>query len=118
MSEGKRLGGASNYFFFKFHLEVWGRLRPDTYFSDFFRVGVPKNPLTRPSGYQFAFVLPVGFVYFGALYGIMLHPVWKLKFLESFHEKKKSDCAAMNLGTPTKKSTAGEIIGRTVFRSP
>eukprot|EP00435_Cladocopium_sp_Y103_P034088 s2006_g8.t1 len=24
--------------------------------------------------YQFAFVLPVGFVYFGALYGIMLHP--------------------------------------------
>lgn len=26
-------------------------------------------------GYQFAFVLPVGFVYFGALYGIMLHPV-------------------------------------------
>jgi len=80
-------------------------------------VGVPKNPLTRPAGYQFAFVLPVGFVYFGALYGIMLHPVWKLKFLESFHQKN-SDFAAMNLGTPTKNQLLGEIIGRTVFRSP
>lgn len=112
LSVGRQTTGwCFQLFFFKFHLEVWGRLRPDPYFSGW---GCRKTH-QRPSGYQFAFVLPVGFVYFGALYGIMLHPVWKLKFLESFHQKN-SDFGAMNLGTPTKNQLLGHPKNEVIVR--
>ncbi len=77
----------STFFFLQISPRIFGE---NSIFSRILSGRVCGEKLAQPmylAGYQFAFVLPVGFVYFGALYGIMLHPVWKLKVLESFCEK-------------------------------